>query len=503
MRKAWACWAVMALVGALASWYGVDVLRRQSAAALLPSLPDPALLPEPVRVHLREADAAARDAPASADAVGALGRAYHASQDDARADQAYAQAEALNPDDWRWTYARALLAESRNRDDTIALLKRVIEREPGLGLAWFRLAEAELKAGRLDAAGPAYERARDAAPWTGAADGDGRTSRTPPLAAYATTGLARVAVERGEMATAEAMLQPLVTQRPPFGPAVRLGRQMRATVDPGRPYVPPADPVLDAIVNESRHVDLLLKHAGIAARAGDAARREFLVRRALTYYPEDPNVLMEMATLLQAAGDHAEALAFLRRHERIEPGDHHGLVEQGRSLIELGRFSEAEQVLRRAIRVRDAAAHYNLGMALDRQGRWDDARDQYQRALAIDPFHARAMNNLAVGFARLGDRRAARALHERAVAAAPDNPEVHANMAIALMLDGQFAEAIASLERALALDPDSADAHNNMGVALGQMGRLDQAAVQFREALRLNPSHADAKRNLARLSPTP
>ena len=42
-------------------------------------------------------------------------------------------------------------------------------------------------------------------------------------------------------------------------------------------------------------------------------------------------------------------------------------------------------------------ARYNLGSDLFRQDRWDEARAHYERALAIDPFHVRAMNNLGAG----------------------------------------------------------------------------------------------------------
>ena len=56
-------------------------------------------------------------------------------------------------------------------------------------------------------------------------------------------------------------------------------------------------------------------------------------------------------------------------------------------LADLGRFADAEAVLRRAVAVRDTTAEFNLGTVLDQQGRWDEARAHYERALAIDPFN--------------------------------------------------------------------------------------------------------------------
>ena len=107
------------------------------------------------------------------------------------------------------------------------------------------------------------------------------------------------------------------------------------------PYVPPADPRLDAVVAASADADLLLKHAGLATRAGDAAWREFLVRQALSAAP-DLNVLMEMSAMLQSRRQLPEALAYLQQHEALAPGDHHALVPAGQ-----GAWRDLGPLLRR------------------------------------------------------------------------------------------------------------------------------------------------------------
>ena len=57
---------------------GLRVRSRAAAAALLPPMPDLAGQPPAVVEHLRQADLLARRNPTSAEAVGALGMAYHA-----------------------------------------------------------------------------------------------------------------------------------------------------------------------------------------------------------------------------------------------------------------------------------------------------------------------------------------------------------------------------------------------------------------------------------------
>lgn len=494
--------AIVAVVAA-AAWMAAGAAGRRVQAGRLPALADLAGLPAPAQDAIREADADARRAP-SAEAAGALGIAYHAAQRPAPALDVFAVAESMAPADWRWPYHRALVLDERHESGTEAALERTVALAPTHGLAWYRLAEWRFKQGRLDAAAAAYTRAIEA-PQAPPFLPPGVTARSgAPLSAWARTGLARIAVERGDRDGARRLVDAVLEGQPAFGPARALQRQMAggATAAPASvaPFVPPSDPTLDAIVAVARHSDVLLKHAGLAARAGDTAWREFLVRRALSINPDDLNVLMEASATAMAAGRDAEALDLLRRHETLAPGDHHGLVQQGRVLTDLGRFDEAEAVLRRALVVRDAAAEYNLAVVLDARDRWDEARQHYERALAIDPFHVRAMNNLGVGLDRRGRSAVALQWFERAIAIDGDAAEFHVNHGSALIHAGRFAEAARALTDAVALNPRDANAYNNLGIAWAQQGDLARARDALTRAVAIDPAHADARRNLAQVS---
>jgi Flp pilus assembly protein TadD len=498
--------AVIAAGGA--AWLTADVLVRRAEAARLPAPPPAGAMTHAVVAQIQEADRAARRRPTSVDAVGDLGRTYQASGLPDLADQVYAVAESLS-NDWRWHYARGLLHEEHGRQaEALAAYTRVTSANPSHGLAWFHLAEIAFKERRLDAAELAYSRALDA-PAATLFSVAGVTHQGVPLSAYASLGLARIAIERGQPEQARTRLEPIAGAQPRFGPARTLLRQVQAGADATtsavastrgvRAYVPPADPWLDAITAESRQSDLLLKYAALAAREGDQAWREFLIRRALEFNPVALDVLLEMASMLQATGRNDQALEFLKRCEQVAPDDHHVLVEEGKTLTDLGRLDEAERVLLRAVRVRDAAAEYNLGHVLDRLGRTEDARARYERALSIDPFHVRAMNNLAVLHDMRGNGAAAIGLLSRALQVDPEDPEVLSNLGTAFINQRRYADALRVLESAVALDPRAADAHNNLGIALAQTGRLAEARQQFTEALRLDPRHNGARANLAAL----
>ncbi len=504
----WLAAAVVVAVAA-AAWIGTARLARQALAANVPPLQNLGALPAAVQAAVRDADALARSDP-GARTIGALGRAYHAAQAPDGALAAYLVAESLAPDDWTWPYHRALVLEERNDAATDAALERIIALSPEYGLAWYRLAELRLQAGtaRRRATGlqPCSRRPRSAALHAArrrhtAGDAAQRLRRSRACAGGAGGGDSRGALP---------LLRALVGSYPAFGPARAMLRQIEPPTPATEaffarngfdaPFVPPADPVVDALVASSRHSDVLLKHAGLAARASDHGWREFLARRALTFNPDDLNVLMEMAAMLQATARPAEALEYLTRHEALAPGDHHALVQQGRVLGDLGRLAEAEAVLTRATAVRDAAAEYNLGAVLDRRGQWDQARRRYEHALAINPFHTRAMNDLAAGLDRRGDTPAALAWFEKALQIAPDTAEFHVNYGSALIQARRFDEAIATLTSAIALDPRDANPHNNLGIALASKGDLLAARDAFTRAIQLDPAHANAGRNLERVS---
>lgn len=495
-------WLAVVLVAVVAgaAWWAAGALARRAQGGVLPPMADLSALPEPAAAQVREADTGARANPRSADVVGALGMAYHASLMTERAVETYGLAERLGPASWQWTYYRGLLLEERGRqDEALDAFRRVTAANPEMGMAWFRIGEMAFKAGRLDEAEQAYGRAGAAPPMAPFATAGVAERRVAPLTAYAQMGVARVALDRGNRDQAVAALDAAIAAHPGFGPA-RTMRVQLGVGTPGGAYVPPSDPLLDAVVAQSRMRDMLLKHAALAGRGGDQGWREFLVRRALEFNPRDPNVLMEMAAMLQASGRASEALDYLRQREQVAPGDHQTLVEQGRALAVLGQLEEAEAVLRRAARVRDAAAEYNLGAVLDRRGRLAEARTHYERALEIDPFYARAMNNLGVSLDRNGQIEAAVAMLRRATEAAPENAEAFSNLGSALIGARRLPEAIRALETSIALDPDSPDAHNNLGIALAQSGRLADAAREWDTALEIYPGHVNARRNLERLA---
>ncbi|HUI06608.1 MAG TPA: tetratricopeptide repeat protein [Verrucomicrobiae bacterium] len=178
-----------------------------------------------------------------------------------------------------------------------------------------------------------------------------------------------------------------------------------------------------------------------------------------------------------------------------QPRAHYNL---GDALLRAGRVQEAVAQYEQAVRIQPdyAAAHNNLGFALMELGQVQDAIRHFQQALRINPDFAEAHYNLGVALMGLGQVQDAIRHFQQALRIKPDDVNIHYNLANILMRLGRLSEAIAHYEQALRIKPDFAEAHSNLGFTLEQVGRLPEAIAHYEQALRIKPDYAEAQNNL-------
>lgn len=142
----------------------------------------------------------------------------------------------------------------------------------------------------------------------------------------------------------------------------------------------------------------------------------------------------------------------------------------------------------------NAVGHYNLGIALDAQGKTDEAMSQYLETLRIDPKHGEAHIHVGLGWAAQGKIDEAIALLAEAVRLRPNWLVAHYNLALVLARQDRTREAAAEFLEAVRIDPAFTLGHNGAGVTLAKEGRTEEAIGHFNEALRLNPGDAEARK---------
>jgi predicted O-linked N-acetylglucosamine transferase (SPINDLY family) len=175
------------------------------------------------------------------------------------------------------------------------------------------------------------------------------------------------------------------------------------------------------LADDPEQFDALNLSGALALQRGDAQRAVGRRERAVAMRPGVADAWCHLGLAREAAGEPAAAVAPLERALAVDPSL--GLARAGlaRALLDTGRLREAMvhatraardapghvgawRVLAEACEARDDQAgcdnayrqalklapddpelHYNLGLALDRQGNWPQALECYQRALAIQP----------------------------------------------------------------------------------------------------------------------
>jgi tetratricopeptide (TPR) repeat protein len=140
--------------------------------------------------------------------------------------------------------------------------------------------------------------------------------------------------------------------------------------------------------------------------------------------------------------------------------------------------------------------HNNLGVALEEQGKTQEAIAHYLEVLRIKPNSSEGHNNLGNVFFRQGKNQEAIAHYTEALRIKPDYADPHNNLGVALARQEKDEEAIAHYIEALRIKPDHADAHYNLGNALARQGRFQEAILHFAAVLRVNPDDAEANCNL-------
>jgi tetratricopeptide (TPR) repeat protein len=203
------------------------------------------------------------------------------------------------------------------------------------------------------------------------------------------------------------------------------------------------------------------------------------------------NALWERARTQVSAGKLRYALA--TAHEAVHVAPHHhwawwllGWVHDQRD-----EWPQCEAAYRKALSLRPSSAmlHYNVGVALDRQGNNGEAIRYYEQAIRLDNYpeaERDAHINLGWLLHRLGRRDEAITHYQAALALDPNDALAHSNLGWAYHQQGDLEAAVGEYRQALSADPALAIACNNVGLALYELGRVEEARAQYRRAIELD-----------------
>ena len=172
-------------------------------------------------------------------------------------------------------------------------------------------------------------------------------------------------------------------------------------------------------------------------------------------------------------------------------------LANGRSYLLNGQFNEAISELSTATSLdpKLTDAHNLLGVAYDKKGLADRAKESYERAVKVEPEDAQALNNLGFSLYQNGNYRAAVDRLKRAVKLAPTDDRILNNLGLALCRLGKFDEAYKNFARA------AGPYTGNLNTArmLERFGRDDDAIKYYEAARQIEPQSTLALKRLAEL----
>ena len=147
-------------------------------------------------------------------------------------------------------------------------------------------------------------------------------------------------------------------------------------------------------------------------------------------------------------------------------------------------------------------AHGELGYALDRHGKYDEAIINYSKALQINPDYKEAHSNLGDTLARQGNFIDAIYHYNQALRIDPHYVGSHNNLGNVLARQGNFKDAVYHYKQALKGNSKYAGAYYNLGKIFTNQGKIEEAILNYRRALQFSPNMTQALYNLSWISAT-
>jgi tetratricopeptide (TPR) repeat protein len=217
----------------------------------------------------------------------------------------------------------------------------------------------------------------------------------------------------------------------------------------------------------------------------DVQRALHVLGRAAEMAPDVPQIHATLGRAREDAGDLPGAAEAYDRAIRLDPSYRYArrrmfrLALQTRDLARARR--EAESLVADAPAVPEH--HFFAALAADRDGRDDEARRAYRKAIEVARgSYPEAYLNLGNLEKAAGDRAAARAAYEKALALRPAYAAAWLNLAKLHEAAGDAARAEAAYGRAIEVDPGYASAWLARGQLRSQQGRTAEAIDDLKAA---------------------
>jgi tetratricopeptide (TPR) repeat protein len=142
-----------------------------------------------------------------------------------------------------------------------------------------------------------------------------------------------------------------------------------------------------------------------------------------------------------------------------------------------------------------AIAFNSRGVAYGHQGDYNDAIEDFNQAIQINPTSALAYNNRGLAYNDKGDHDRAIDDFSQAVKLNPIGSLAYNNRGLVYKVKGDYDRAIEDFSQAIKLNPRNFDTYYNRGLTYNAKGDFDHAIEDFSQAIKINPMNAQIYNN--------
>ena len=245
------------------------------------------------------------------------------------------------------------------------------------------------------------------------------------------------------------------------------------------------------------HLDNATVHRLIFQKNYDQAKK--ICEKLLKERPQSPSIYLFLAKIATVQNDFTAAMPHLYEALRLNPDQFEVHRNLGMALSRSGKPEQALKHCRQALKISpwEPTAHIQLADVLTQLGNFDEAAEHYKEALRLGPTRPQVLNNLAASLTEQGNYEQAMEYFAQALQIDPNTPDALDNLKKTFLLLGKTDKAVECYEKLLQKYPNQFLFHNELAAIFYKQDKLEKAAAHLNQSLRLKPNQLPMLENLA------